>query len=74
MATDLFGPPASIELVACVDRELALRRKHYPRWVASGKLTAVKAESEIALMEAVRERLVESDSWRRRLAEFGVTI
>ena len=60
MPDDLLGPPAVEELVACVDRELALRRKHYPRWVSSGKLTAAKAAREIELMETVRVVLVNS--------------
>lgn len=72
--TDLLGPPATEQLVACVDREIAFRRRVYPRWVAAGKLTQAAADEQMALMQAVRQRLLESDSWRRKLAELGVTI
>ena len=46
----------------CAERELAMRRRVYPRWVADNKMTAAKADSEIAAMAAVCETL-------RRLAE-----
>lgn len=39
--------------LACVERELRMRRSAYPRWVASGKMTQGKADDEIADMEAV---------------------
>lgn len=41
--------------IACVKRELAQRRRVYPRWVASGQFgyTQQKADQEIAGMEAV---------------------
>lgn len=76
MSSDLFplAPISTEALVECVDRELGFRRRVYPRHVAAGKLTQDAADRQLALMEAVRERLVESDSWRRRLAELGVTI
>lgn len=38
---------------ACVQREIAMRKRVYPRWVASGKMTKPKADHEIATMEAV---------------------
>jgi hypothetical protein len=38
-------------------RELALRRRNYPRWVAAGRLTQVDADMEIACMEAIVETL-----------------
>ena len=41
------------EQIACVKRELAMRRSAYPRWVANGKMTQTKADHEIAAMEAV---------------------
>lgn len=34
-------------------RELRMRRSAYPRWVASGSLSAETAERQIAIMEAV---------------------
>lgn len=39
--------------IACVKRELAMRRGVYPRWIAAGRLKQEKAAAEIAAMEAV---------------------
>ena len=50
--------PTIAEQIAAVDRELDLRRKHYPRWVRQEKLTQTAADLEIKRMEAVRESLV----------------
>jgi len=38
------------EKLAAVAREIALRRRNYPKWVASGKMNATAAEREIAIM------------------------
>ena len=45
------------EQIACVKRELAMRRNVYPKWVQSEKMTQAKAESEINAMAAVLETL-----------------
>jgi hypothetical protein len=45
------------ELLACVDRELRLRERVYPRWTVAGRMTARKADEEIAAMRAVREAI-----------------
>lgn len=49
---------ALAELVACVDRELALRAKAYPRWVRDGKLTQTAADVEMSRMRHVRMTLL----------------
>lgn len=41
------------EQVACVKRELALRRNVYPGWVRNGKMTQAKADHEIECMADV---------------------
>lgn len=41
--------------LACVQRELALRKRVYPRWVLAGKMTQEKADRETALMEEIVE-------------------
>jgi hypothetical protein len=47
-------PPVSIrEQRRCVERELTMRQKIYPRWVANGRMTAAEAAREIATMTAV---------------------
>lgn len=39
------------DVVAELRRELAMRQRVYPRWVASGKLTAKDMDRRIALLE-----------------------
>ena len=53
--TDIVVPDGYTreQLVAAADRELALRRKAYPRWVELGKMSRAKAADEIGLMEAI---------------------
>jgi hypothetical protein len=43
------------EQVACVRREIAMRERVYPRWVAAERMTQEKADSELAAMRAVLE-------------------
>ncbi len=43
--------------ISCVERELGFRRRCYPRWLASGKITKALADREIELMERVLARL-----------------
>lgn len=50
------------EQVACVAREVALRKAAYPRWVASGRMKQAAADREIAAMEAVLETLREAET------------
>lgn len=40
---------------AAIEREIKMRRRVYPRWVADGRMTQAKADSEIAIMEAIAE-------------------
>lgn len=47
------------ELVACVQREVRMRKNVYPRWVELGRMTNAGAQREIAKMEAVL-RVVEA--------------
>lgn len=49
---ELFGI-TNADKLACAKREVAMRKKVYPRWVQSGKMTAEKAKREIAIMEAI---------------------
>lgn len=39
--------------LACAERELKMRRRVYPRWVHDDRMSAGKAEHEIACMEAI---------------------
>ena len=52
------GVIALADPIACVRREIALRRAVYPRWVEIGRITQAKAAHEVACMEAVLEQLI----------------
>lgn len=40
------------EQIACVKREIGLRERLYPRWVAMRKMSQTKADEEINAMRA----------------------
>lgn len=44
-----------VEKYNCAKRELAMRKKVYPRWVEAGLMTQQKADQEIACMSAIVE-------------------
>lgn len=44
--------------IACIRREIVMRQRVYPRWVAAGKMKQDTADREIACMEAVNARLL----------------
>lgn len=43
--------------MACVKREIAMRKNVYPKWVASGRMKLDMAEREIDCMTAVLRSL-----------------
>jgi len=43
--------------IACVRREVSMRRRVYPRWVSTGKMTQDEADRQISTMEAVQATL-----------------
>lgn len=45
------------EMIDCAKREAGMRFRCYPRWVASGKMDAQKAEKEKFLMVAIYKAL-----------------
>ncbi len=47
-----------IEQIACVRREIAMRERVYPRWVAAEKMKQAKADEELATMRAVLETII----------------
>lgn len=55
------------ELFACADREVGLRRRVYPRWVKDRRMSAEKAEEEIAKMQSICDLLREAgEIWATR--------
>lgn len=63
---DLFGDAGARvplrEQIRCVEREIALRRGVYPRWVEAGRLKQAAADREIAAMQAVLDTLREVEA------------
>lgn len=56
--TDLI-PPTIDDQIACVEREIALRRRVYPRWIANKRMTERTARYEIDVMTEVLNTLKE---------------
>jgi hypothetical protein len=58
---DLFpDAPRDVSLsrqVECVGREIRLRERTYPRWVAAGRMSQARADDELAAMRAVLDTL-----------------
>lgn len=54
--TDLFGHAGITreEKIAELSREIALRQRAYPRWIADRKLTQHKADRQIAILVAIQ--------------------
>lgn len=48
-----LGPPDLTEQIKEVEREIAMRKSAYPRWVSAGKMTQAAADRQIRNMEAV---------------------
>lgn len=53
LAGGLAREPTREEKRACLVRELRLRKRAYPRWVAADRMRAEDAAREIHLMEAI---------------------
>lgn len=45
------------QLVACAERELALRRRVYPKWVLGGRMAPATAERETQAMADIVDTL-----------------
>jgi hypothetical protein len=43
--------------IKCVEREVKLRERVYPRWIQGGRMTQTLADREVDLMKAVLARL-----------------
>lgn len=43
--------------IACVEREIAMRERVYPRWVSEKRMPQKKADDEMAAMRAVLRTL-----------------
>lgn len=45
------------DMIKCVEREIGMRMRVYPRWIEQHKMSIEKADSEIRTMQAVLDRL-----------------
>ena len=54
--SDLF-PITIDDEIQELEREIVLRKRVYPRWVAAGRLTQGKADRQIAVLKSAAERL-----------------
>lgn len=52
----------TVELIECVDREIQMRERVYPRWVLQKKMTQRLADRELERMRGVRIRLVRAEA------------
>ena len=58
---DLFGDAIGPQdMLACARRELAMRERVYPRWVALRKMKQADADRETAVMRAIVAHLEEA--------------
>jgi hypothetical protein len=55
--SDLFAEVSLIQQIASVERELHIRNRVYPRWVAEGRMKEDTCRHELAAMAAVLETL-----------------
>ncbi len=46
-----------IEQIKCIEREIGMRERVYPRWIESKKMTQQKADEEIRIMRGVLKTL-----------------
>lgn len=43
------------EKLVCLEREIKMRKRVYPRWVSDRRMSQAKADDEISVMEAIAE-------------------
>jgi len=48
----IFPPERKIQ---CIDREIGMRKRLYPRFIDQGKITQDFADEEIAVLESIRQ-------------------
>lgn len=57
--------------IACVGRELGMRKGTYPKWVASGRMTQAEADKELSRMDAVYRTLKWLEARRESVLMLG---
>lgn len=51
--SDQARPYSASEKLACIERELRMRRSVYPGWVPIGRMSKERAAQEVRIMEAI---------------------
>lgn len=57
--------------LACVGRELGMRKGTYPKWVASGRMSQDDADKELARIDAVYKTLKWLEANREKVLMAG---
>lgn len=57
LLSNALPPVTTAQKIRCLEREIAMRKRVYPRWVSDGKMKQATADEEIRVMEAIREDL-----------------
>ena len=53
--------------IICIEREISMRQRVYPRWVEDGRMKQAKADAEIRTMQAVLSTLKSLEEKERLL-------
>lgn len=56
-----MSEPSIPELAKCARREAAMRKRVYPKWVDSGRMTQSAADHETDCMEAIAKMLTDME-------------
>lgn len=55
------------DMIACVEREIGMRERVYPRWVEQKKMLQTTANQELARMRAVLDLLLEVKTVKKKV-------
>lgn len=67
----MSAPIALKAQLACVRREISMRKRVYPRAIDENRMTEAEAAKEIAAMEAVYETLCQVQQERERQGQLS---
>ena len=56
------------EMIKEADREVAMRKKHYPRFVEQGKLTQIEANYRLEVMQWIADTLRDLKDFQSKIS------
>ena len=59
------------DMISCVEREIGMRERVYPRWVDQKKMLQATADQELARMRAVLDLLINNQKTKKILESEG---